>query len=89
MYQVSFDKNLDLIQKQSYSKHEYAVWVCRLSSNGKNFIAGDEVKYLYLYDCSNGELIAKNSKAHDEGICDITFQDELMFYSGSFDGTIA
>lgn len=52
-------------------------------------IAGDEVDCLYLYDVQNKTLLAKNKKAHTQGICEIYWPKEEWVLTGSFDGTIA
>jgi len=33
-------------------------------------------------------LIGKNSKAHDQGICDIIFVEEHRMFTGGFDGYV-
>ena len=75
------------MDKKVYSKHEYAVWTCRLDPNQKDtFVCGDEVNSIYMY--SKGQLVAKNSTSHKGGLCDLTFHKEYTLYSGGFDGIV-
>lgn len=63
------------------------MWACRFNPfKPSQFAAGDEVNSVYLYE--EGKLIAKNSKAHQQGICDLVYADEWLLYSGGFDGFI-
>jgi hypothetical protein len=50
-------------------------------------VCGDEVNSIYLY--SNGQLVAKNSKTHTAGLCDLTFAGEHTLYTGGFDGVVS
>jgi WD40 repeat protein len=74
------------LEKKLYSKHEYAVWTCRLHPESNAFVCGDEVNTIYLYN--DGQLVAKNKKAHTAGICDLTFAKGHTLYTGGFDGII-
>lgn len=60
-----------IIDRKAYSKHEYAVWTCRLNAFNNSFVCGDEVNSIYLYN--DGKLTAKNSSAHTGGLCDLSF----------------
>lgn len=51
-----------------------------------SFACGDEVTSIYLY--SGNSLIGKNSKAHNGGICDLTYKGEYQLLSGGFDGIV-
>lgn len=55
-------------------------------------MAGDEINCLYLYHAEDKILLAKNKKAHSQGICELTWMKDKAYrfiFSGSFDGTIA
>lgn len=52
-------------------------------------MVGDEVNCLYLYQTSNHQLLARNSQAHEQGICEIVWTGDRDILSGSFDGSIA
>jgi hypothetical protein len=56
-------------------------------SEKTQFACGDEVNSIYWYN-EEGQLIGNNSRAHEQGICDLVFVSEHKMYSGGFDGFV-